>query len=40
MEGSVLTVHVVEARDLAPMDMNGTSDPYCILSIEQAEYDF
>ena len=34
MRGSILTVHVVEARDLKAMDMNGTSDPYVILTIE------
>jgi Ca2+-dependent lipid-binding protein len=34
MVGSFLTVHVVEARDLRPMDMDGTSDPYVILEIE------
>lgn len=34
MHGSILTVHVVEARDLKPMDMDGTSDPYVILQIE------
>lgn len=34
MHGSILTVHVVEARDLKPMDMDGTSDPYVVLSIE------
>ena len=34
MQGSILTVHVVEARDLKPMDMDGTSDPYAILEIE------
>lgn len=34
MRGSILTVHVVEARDLASMDMNGTSDPYVVLTIE------
>ena len=28
MHGSILTVHVVEARDLKPTDMDGTSDPY------------
>lgn len=31
MHGSILTVHVVEARDLKPLDMDGTSDPYVIL---------
>jgi len=34
MHESVLTVHVVEARDLLPLDMDGTSDPYVILQIE------
>lgn len=34
MHGSILTVHVVEARDLKPMDMEGVSDPYVILEIE------
>lgn len=34
MHGSILTVHVVEARDLKPMDMDDTSDPYVILEIE------
>jgi Ca2+-dependent lipid-binding protein len=34
MHGSILTVHVVEARDLRPMDMDGTSDPYVVLQIE------
>jgi Ca2+-dependent lipid-binding protein len=34
MLGSILTVHVVEARDLRPMDMDGTSDPYVILQVE------
>ena len=31
MHGSILTVHVVEARDLLPLDIDGTSDPYVIL---------
>jgi Ca2+-dependent lipid-binding protein len=34
MEGSILTVRVIEARDLIPKDINGKSDPYVILSIE------
>lgn len=34
MVGSILTVHVVEARDLRPMDMSGSSDPYVLLDIE------
>ncbi len=34
MEGSILTVHVVEARDLKPLDYDQTSDPYVILMIE------
>jgi Ca2+-dependent lipid-binding protein len=34
MHGSILTVHVVEARDLKPMDIDGTSDPYAILQVE------
>ena len=35
MEGSFLTVHVIEARGLKPMDLDGTSDPYVILEIEK-----
>lgn len=34
MVGSFLTVHCVEARDLKPLDMDGTSDPYVIVQIE------
>lgn len=34
MEGSILTVRVIEARDLLAKDMNGLSDPYTILQIE------
>ncbi len=34
MEGSILTVHVVEARDLRPLDYDQTSDPYVVLTIE------
>jgi hypothetical protein len=35
MKGSVLTVNVVEAQNLKPMDMGGTSDPYVILMCER-----
>ena len=31
MENSVLTVSVIEAQDLKPMDLDGVSDPYVIL---------
>ena len=34
MEGSYLTVRVVEARNLKPMNDNNTSDPYAVISIE------
>jgi Ca2+-dependent lipid-binding protein len=37
MNGSILTVHLIEARNLVPQDMSGTSDPYCILRIEDQE---
>ena len=37
MHGSILTVHVVEARDLKPMDMDGTSDPFVVLKIENQQ---
>lgn len=34
MHGSILTVHVVEARDLKAISMQGTSDPLVILEVE------
>lgn len=34
MEGSYLTVRVIEARNLKPMDENGLADPYAVISIE------
>ena len=34
MEGSYLTVRVIEARNLKPMNDDNSSDPYTVLSIE------
>jgi Ca2+-dependent lipid-binding protein len=34
MDGSTLTVRVVEARDLIAKNANGLSDPYVILQTE------
>ena len=34
MEGSYLTVRVIEARNLKPMNDNNSSDPYAVISIE------
>eukprot|EP00343_Euplotes_focardii_P005541 CAMPEP_0205810326 /NCGR_PEP_ID=MMETSP0205-20121125/14507_1 /ASSEMBLY_ACC=CAM_ASM_000278 /TAXON_ID=36767 /ORGANISM="Euplotes focardii, Strain TN1" /LENGTH=321 /DNA_ID=CAMNT_0053088347 /DNA_START=102 /DNA_END=1064 /DNA_ORIENTATION=+ len=34
MEGSYLTVRIIEARNLKPMNDNNTSDPYVVVSIE------
>ena len=34
MPGSILTVHVVEARDLKKMNMDGTTDPSVVMQIE------
>jgi hypothetical protein len=34
MEGSYLTVRVIEARNLKPMNENNSSDPYAVLSME------
>lgn len=36
-EDAVLSVRVVEARDLMPMDMAGKSDPYCVLKFGTQE---
>jgi hypothetical protein len=30
-EDAVLSVRVVEARDLTPMDLQGKADPYVVL---------
>lgn len=42
MYGSKLTVEVIDAKDLIPMDSNGLSDPYVILEMgnqkEQTRY--
>lgn len=32
----MLKVDVIEAKDLAPKDANGLSDPYCALWISSA----
>jgi len=34
MHDSVLSVHIIEARDLKAMEADGTSDPYVRLTIE------
>ena len=34
MEGSYLTVRIIEARNLKPMNENNFSDPYAVISIE------
>mmetsp|Transcript_7755 Transcript_7755/g.22897 ORF Transcript_7755/g.22897 Transcript_7755/m.22897 type:complete len:821 (+) Transcript_7755:150-2612(+) len=33
--GKLVTIDVVEARYLSPMDQNGKADPYCVVSIGQ-----
>jgi len=30
-EDAILSVRIIEARDLTPMDITGKADPYCIL---------
>jgi Ca2+-binding EF-hand superfamily protein len=37
MKGSVLTVSVVKAQNLLPMDIGGKSDPYVILNCESQQ---
>ncbi|XP_067660988.1 synaptotagmin-1-like [Haliotis asinina] len=32
-ETSILTVHMIQARDLVPRDFSGTADPYCKVSL-------
>jgi len=36
-EDAVLSVRVVEARNLMPMDITGKSDPYCVLKFAEQE---
>jgi len=36
-ENIILKLDVVEARDLKAMDISGSSDPYCILSVDNVE---
>ena len=31
-DDAVISVRVVEARDLTPMDIQGKADPYCVLT--------
>ena len=38
MHGSVLTVSLIDAKDLIPMDSNGLSDPYVILKCEGQQF--
>lgn len=37
MVGSLLSVHIVEARDLTSMYKDGTSDPYVRITLEGQE---
>lgn len=30
-EDAIVSIRVVEARDLTPMDITGKADPYCVL---------
>lgn len=30
-EDAILSVRIIEARDLTPMDITGKADPYCVL---------
>jgi hypothetical protein len=32
-EDAILSIRIVEARELKPMDMQGKADPYCILRL-------
>lgn len=35
MDGSMLTVNVIKAQNLKRMDLNGSSDPYVIVTCEK-----
>ena len=30
-EDAIISVRIIEARDLTPMDITGKADPYCVL---------
>lgn len=34
-DDAAISVRVVEARDLTPMDITGKADPYCILKFDK-----
>ena len=31
-DDAVLSIRIVEGRDLKPMDISGKADPYCVLT--------
>eukprot|EP00276_Gloeochaete_wittrockiana_P006552 CAMPEP_0184647918 /NCGR_PEP_ID=MMETSP0308-20130426/4955_1 /TAXON_ID=38269 /ORGANISM="Gloeochaete witrockiana, Strain SAG 46.84" /LENGTH=1549 /DNA_ID=CAMNT_0027079331 /DNA_START=314 /DNA_END=4963 /DNA_ORIENTATION=- len=37
-KGTLLSVHLVEAKDLAARDTNGYSDPYCIIKCDGQKF--
>lgn len=36
-DDAVLSVRVVEARDLTPMDVSGKADPYAVLTFGNSQ---
>lgn len=36
-QSAIVVVHVLEARNLPPMDSNGLADPYCFLCVSKAK---
>lgn len=38
MTGSILTVNIIQARDLKALDISGKSDPYCWVIFQGQEY--